>query len=162
LRSLIAIDPGIRGCGVALFRDGTLKFALYLRNYSNGNLPDRCIAMAQDLYCLSVVDEVAFEWPQIYRQGKRTGDPNDLLPLVGITMAFVALSRSTATSYLPREWKGSLDKATCAERVLARLSATERDNISHAAPSLMHNVYDAVGIGLHHLGRFERKRVIAR
>ena len=52
----------------------------------------------------------------------------------------------------------------CQHRVAKRLSPAERhflDQAAGAAGAAAHNVWDAVGIGLHHLGRLRPERGVA-
>lgn len=168
---LVSLDPGIRGCGVAFFQDDTLVSAAYVKNTyaASGNGPRECAAMALAVARWWAVDEdpgvLAFEWPQVYRAGKLKGDPNDLLPLVHLAGVLVGLWRGTVpTAYRPHDWKQTMTKEVCRKRIEARLTPSEHRAVekTECAPSLMHNVWDAVGIGMHHLGRMTPRRVIAR
>lgn len=166
---LLAVDPGIRGCGVAMFhRDRkTMLRAGYVRNtVTKGDDMAAVIAMAkavrvwtgQGLY----VDTVWVEWPRVYTAAKSKGDPNDLLPLAAVGSAVCVLHWDAAGHRVyPYEWKGQMSKEVCHARTLARMSKEELDRIETVGAK-DHNTYDAIGIGLHALGRFERKRVIAR
>lgn len=135
-----------------------------------------------------IPDRVALEYPQIYSVGKGKGDPNDLFPVacVAQSVAVRALGHSgNLAHYLPREWKGTRNKLSNTADVRKRLAEGEFNRIEipsstceHCAsqfpeetctrardnrePCLVHNIYDAIGIGLKALGRFERKRVIPR
>lgn len=182
-RWLLAVDPGIRGCGVALFnRDGLLVCATYVRNpCRSGNRAYEAAQMA-----LAIVEwlteyagdltapgngglELAVEWMRVYASRIAAGDadaiekdPNDLLPLTGIDTALAALLKCPTTSYVVSEWKGQMKKAPCHARAIGRLDMTEKIRLSDAdcPPSLMHNVLDALSIGLAHLKRLDKKRVI--
>jgi hypothetical protein len=168
---LIAIDPGLRGCGVAYFdaADGKLLSAHYAKNpaTSRSSLAERTLAMAKAVLLgrkaepWTWLDTLVLELPQIYRfKGK--GDPNEsLVPLILIDGAIQALFGAPARMYLPHEWKGSVDPDVCIYRVQARLTPQEKRTVCVFPDSLAHNVWDAVGIGLFHLGRFNRKRVYA-
>lgn len=190
-RRFAALDPGVRGCGVALYDWGELVACGYVPNPAEwegdaqlGALVEMGVAV--DVWVeehwpeatrteLSDPWSVVFEWPQVYTAGKLRGDPNDLLPLAGIGMWLWGrrgLDPGHAR-YRPAEWKGQLPtggKRGAADvveaRVRGRLGAEElrvlEAGLLNVARSLRHNVVDAVGIGLHHLGRFERRRVIAR
>lgn len=180
---LLAVDPGIRGCGAALFNlalggaqapqgANHLLRAAYVRNPARtGNGPRECLSMAdavdtwlirQGPYNLYTVHEVVIEWPQVYRQGNLKGDPGDLLPLVGVGVGICARAPvAVLTHYLPKQWKGQMSKETCGERIVNRLSAEEMSRVEQHG-EMTHNILDAIGIGLHHLGRFSPRRVIAR
>jgi len=177
--ALLAVDPGIRGCGVALFRDGELRAAAYVRNaVRKGNDFDAVLSLARsvrawvfpaDPYFGSDGDRAVLEYPQVYTASKSKGDNNDLLPLAAVDGAIVALLPGlpgvSATRVLPRDWKHTMAHEAVEARVLGRLSPSERAVLDEAlkdARSLGHNVIDAVGIGLHALGRFAPRKVIAR
>lgn len=170
-RILVAVDPGIRGCGVAVFRGPTLVKAAYVENpCREGNRAAEAATMASWVRGAAdagdPVSEVAVEWPQVYarqiRSGSSAGDPNDLTPLAGVVSAVaLAFFPAKCSSYLPAEWKGQMTKEACRVRVAMRLSPEEHALVDGSATrSKVHNVWDAVGVGLHHLGRFERRRVI--
>lgn len=168
---LLAVDPGIRGCGLALFDDARLRLAAYLKNGARSkNIVRDAESMGRDVWrwAPSAVTELVVEWPQIYatriRSGESKGDPNDLLGLAAVDAAIAAHMWETPVGrYLPREWKGQLTKEACHHRILSRLDDGERQVLAQAceeAGSLAHNVMDAVGIGLHHIGRLKQVRVI--
>ncbi len=103
---------------------------------------------------VEVVSELVLEVPQVYRQGLQKGDPADLIELAGVDGALAALiTAGKTTGYLPQRWKGQVPKEIHHKRILAKLSETEKAAIEPTPASLLHNVYDAIGIGLFHLGR---------
>lgn len=169
---LLSLDPGIRGCGVAIFSDGLLSQAAYVCNPClEGSGAAEAASMAswvQGFFSNWKVDEIAVEWPRIYasriREGSSKADPNDLLALTGVGAALVALlAPARATSYVPSDWKGQLTKEATEARIRSRFHQYELEIAvrgAEAARSKAHNMFDAIGIGLHHLGRFERKRII--
>ncbi len=170
----IGLDPGARGCGLSYFGDDkTLIAARYVRNpVSAGKGVASCVAMAIALHNDALETEpaaciqVVVEWPQIYTAAHSKGNPNDLPHLAAIGAAFCALLEVDLdvqmTQYLPHEWKGSIDGDECTRRIQERLSPDELKRVELVGKTLDHNIFDAVGIGLKHLGRFERHRVIAR
>lgn len=170
---LLALDPGLRGCGVAVFNDEVLAWAGYTRNPVKGDGLDAVVCMARAVKDVVPVTRdvggvtVVAERMQVYTAGKGKGDPNDLIPLAAIVGGIAAMfcgttPRTPSTWYKPREWKSTMPKGDAfTARVLERLSEFERSAI-HECGALSHNVYDAIGIGLFHLGRFTRRRVIAR
>lgn len=163
---LISIDPGINGCGVAYFVDAKLVKAVYVPNPAakSDTMAERALAMACAVFPIIVGpsgDGLALELPQIYRfKGK--GDPNkSLVPLILVDGALTTRFGAAATLYLPHQWKGSGDPDECILRIQDRLTGEERSRVK-GPPGLIHNVWDAAGIGLYHLGRFNRRRVYAR
>lgn len=168
--TLLAVDPGIRGCGIAVFEDTSLTWAAYVKN----SLKTGCTAEAASEMASRVREVVlnkqvyptrlALEWPRIYAWNSK-GDPNDLLALAAVDAAVAALFFAAASvSYYPSDWKGQMKKEPCHARIRSRLLPSELTAAcvgAHEAKSLAHNVWDAVGIGLHSLGRFDRKRVVA-
>jgi len=180
MSTLLSIDPGIRGVGVALWAEGKLTAAAYVANtLKDGSGPRECATAAQaviDWHFKSgkaSPDMLAVEIPQIYQRGsgKTKGDPNNLLPVFGVDAALAALLPNAHIMYgVPHEWKGGTQKPkTTSEsyviegRVRLRLSDNELativwpNNVKHTW-----DVTDAIGIGLYHLRRFERRRVFAR
>jgi hypothetical protein len=170
---LLSVDPGIRGTGLAVFSgdDHRLFEATYLESpCTRGSGAAEAGTMASWVRGWITYDptELALEWPRIYasriRAGDSPGDPNDLLALSGVDAALAALFwPAPATSYAPSDWKGQLTKEACHARIMTRLDSSEARIVSAAtalAKSKAHNVLDAIGIGLHHLGRLARKRVI--
>lgn len=133
------------------------------------------------------VTKVAFEWQQVYsKRARGKKDPNDLLPLgalIGATLVRMHplldhADGAEVVLHRPHEWKGSIQKNPTARKVLARLDAEELSRVDEVAPFIRaldgadrerkqvthptHNALDAAGLGLHVLGRFNRKRVISR
>ncbi len=144
-----------------------------------------CFEWAPDL------DGLAVEYPQIYSVGKSKGDPNDLFPVACVAQSVVSMvlgRGGDVETYLPSEWKGTREKDVNTVDVRKRLTPAEFKRIQmptntceHCAshfpaarcirykpkptqwePCSVHNAYDAVGIALKALGRFERHRVIPR
>ena len=172
---LIAFDPGVDHPACALFRSGVLRCAERVRVDAPPDLPqvDRCVrvAIAAARWAIALDANPRYlivEWPQVYTRGKSKGDPNDLLLLAGIDAAFAAIMSAAVSardvalvlrSPKPAEWAGQLPKTTKgnpwdsvrARRIRSRLSEEELLNVESS-----HDAIDAVGIGLHALGRFER------
>jgi hypothetical protein len=170
----LAIDPGKRNPGVALFDGDELRAAKCVAG-GRGDGAFQCAVasacaivawVAQYVRCPGVI---VCEWPQVYER-ERKKDPNNLLPLAGVNTAVGAIYTALAggrdapnlVSYKPREWKGTLDGDAFLERILSRLTDDEKARIEKRGKTLDHNAIDAIGVGLKHLGRLERKRVYAR
>lgn len=158
---ILAIDPGLRGCGVAAF-GSELVFCAYPRNpEARARGPGAWWSMAQAVY-QAVVDAnvplprtLVVEVPQVYAGSKQKGDPNDLIQLAGVLGALTGLFRCATVGYAPREWKGQVPKDVHNRRILGKLSASERTILESCgvSQSLQHNVIDAVGLGKFHLSR---------
>jgi hypothetical protein len=99
------------------------------------------------------------ETPKQYQAGHHGGkrvDPDDILQLQGVTAAACAtVQAGSVKTVYPYEWKRQLPKDVGYNRILSRLSPNELVILRSVdcAPSLLHNVADAVGILLHHMGR---------
>lgn len=168
--SLLALDPGYaEGCGVALFDDGKLIDADFVNAIATRyDILQRCQWMAKDVlqWTMGRGTTLIAEWPQVYVAARSKGDPNDLLGLAAVCAGVAMGSQwQRVVSVTPRDWKGTTPKPSkgapyvMEKRVRGRLSAAE----AHLLPAgVRHDIVDAVGIGLHHLGRLDRKRVIPR
>lgn len=176
---LLAIDPGIVSPGWALFRRGRLIAA------GNARVPaptptdrmSRCTAAGYAVLrtiaeVSTDVSTIACEWPQIYAASKSKGDPNDLPYMVGVDMVVATVLELACTqrgrpfvmrSYQPSEWIGQCPKtrrnywtSPRGVRIRSRLSPTEW---THAPDQ--NDAGDAIGIGLHSLGRLGVARVLS-
>jgi hypothetical protein len=142
---LVAVDPGIRGVGLAVFDDasGELQFARYVKSpRPKGNRADEAraavLAVRDALAVRAIlprdVRRVAVEWPQNYTAGQQKGDQNDLLPLSAVsTGVSVLFPEAEVTSYVPREWKDTMRDFICAARTVARLTEVERQRFEDLA-----------------------------
>lgn len=190
--NLLAVDPGQRGCGVAIFSDEeskrpcrcrsnlacdcpdhpTLVRAAYVLNYvDSGNGAESWAGMARAVRAWlnrhTGCHRLIIECPQVYpgpQQKGGTKGQNDLIALAAVAGTIVGELREipSVSRVLPREWKGTLDADEMTKRVRGRLSPTELARCEPCPKSLEHNLLDAVGIGLHAVGRLEPRRVIAR
>lgn len=154
-----AVDPGVNGCGIAWFSDGSLKRARYAPNpHSLGSTLDRAARMACWLGAQRWASPVVCEVPVVYPQ-QRGVDPNDL-----IALAVVVGGTGARELVRPREWKGTVPKDAMTARIVAL--ATERGEFARVTlppqKTLAHNVWDAVGIGYWQLGSLKSKRVVER
>jgi hypothetical protein len=156
---LLAVDPGLRACGCAVFRDGQLVRAEHVKGSKNG---ERAEAWTQMFYAIwestksDRVEELAIEFPTTYGGKSSRGDTRDLLDLASVVGAICAgFLHAKIKVYLPAEWKGQCDTdKIILPRVLKRLSEAEQAAVIWpSAKSLRHNVTDGIGIGLVHLKR---------
>lgn len=141
------VDPGVHMSAYALFREGVLG-----RLYYTGSRP----------LIFEKLDVVVAEVPQVYSGSKSKGDPNDLIDLA-LSAGRILGGLGMGTTVKPRAWKGTIEKSKMTEIIKARLSDLERLVVrefqsSFGVPaSKMHNVYDAIGIGLWYHGRLGGK-----
>lgn len=178
MTDLLAIDPSVRSPGAALFRDGVLIAAGKVKipaEYSKLEEGDRwqrvaeCIVSWTRAHNCLLPAAIVYERPQIYVREKSKGDPNDLIALAAIGAAVCAyFEASSATARIlietptPAQWSGQIPKATKgnamnsprAMRILSRLFAVEVARMPN-----QHDAIDAVGLGLHALGRLGIRRV---
>jgi hypothetical protein len=161
VKTLLAIDPGLRGVGAAYFVGPTLVYANYIQNpVTEGGGPAAWFGMGDAVYHDMKnrgyrVDIYVAEYPQVYRQSK--GDPDDLIQIAAVAAACGAsFPLERAVGYQPRAWKGQVKKEVHHPRILAQLAEEEKAAILEKRKTYIHNVYDAVGLGLFEL---ERMRV---
>lgn len=176
----LALDPSVSSPGLAVFNDGALLRAGRIRpavfpDISEGarwQLVSEHLAVAAQTWAgvsLRAFSLVVYERPQIYRATKSKGDPNDLVALAAIGAAVTATvvaagSRPRIETPTPAEWTGQIPKTTRGKgaaktspralRILSRLSPEEV-----ALVPAQHDAIDAVGLGLHALGRLGIRRV---
>ena len=171
---IFAIDPGLRWCGFAVFNgNGHLVEARLIKSQeTSARGPPAWKAMAdgvrarveavtqaeRDRFLCAIrapVKTLVIEVPRIYPHSRdQKGDLNDLLELAGVVGAISQLFPVMSHVY-PADWKGQLPKKVMNERVLRTFTAAEGDSLIHHD----HNTLDAVGIGLHHLGRLGQRKV---
>ncbi|RYZ37864.1 MAG: hypothetical protein EOO71_26325 [Myxococcaceae bacterium] len=173
---LVAIDPGLRHCGVALF-DVASASLLCVGLPKNPEPAHGALSLASWASMAGAVHEwlrprvgeepfqLVIELPRVYAAAHQRGDQNDLIQLAGVVgmlggaLAPVADRRSV----YPRDWKGTLDADAFIERIKQHLDAAEHLRVElPSAQDLHHNVWDAIGIGLHALGRLSPRRVFPR
>lgn len=156
---VLAIDPGLRACGVANFVDGVLDEASYLKaDRVEGDGPDAWREMVATIDHMYVPpDLLVFEQPGAYKSdtARRT---LDLQGLIGVCGFMCGKWQMEAIRYRPREWKGTIPDEMINERIKSRLSESELGRVILPAKSYQHNVWNAIGVGLKYLNRLERKR----
>lgn len=105
---------------------------------------------------------VLIECPKLRPRGEK--NPNAILLVARQAGEYAGAYRSAEVTYLtPNDWKGSTPKDISNARTWAKLDPLEQaicDRMFAAAPgrngmapSKRHNVLDAIGIGLHGVGR---------
>lgn len=147
MSTLVALDPGVKNLAWAQFGAGALTRCGLSREGS-------AVCHAHALASLSCPDVLVLE------QMAPRDLPNaaDLIA-VSHTGAYVAGALRPVVLLYPtaKEWKGSVPKRIHHDRLAAKLSPAERAVIAEVAvrvpAGLLHNVWDAVGLGLWGLRR---------
>lgn len=174
LGEMVSLDPSMNSAGVALFRAGTLVASTAVRmKPRDGELPAaRCVRMAIEVVSWLMTHRarprvLAVEWP-----GKSwRGDARDLHGLCGVNGAVagilqVGLAQADIAleivSFEPAEWSHGTKKsktvagAKKSPRARLILRALTREGEAGVWEQVKYNDdVDAIGIGLHTLGRLE-------
>ena len=169
---VIAVDPGLRGSGLAIFKNGVLLHAQYVvnDNYDRGPKAHMCMAECVALVVTEILpfgdakkNHIIVEFPQHYPGPGKPIDPNDLLDIAGVASAcmtaianWLPAEDDNCRWTLPRAWKGNIKKEIMTNRILASLTDRERSLIVSSGAK-DHNTVDAVGLGLWQLGRLNRR-----
>lgn len=106
--------------------------------------------------------KLIIECPRVYPRSRV--NPNDLIQLavkVGRDIARYEQANLNPNSRIvyPQEWKGTISKELCNQRILAKLRPEERVLVPNLPASYLHNCIDAIGLGLFELGRMGRAGV---
>lgn len=147
MTTLVAIDPGKVNMGWAQYQDGQLVGC----GLTHAHSP---VAHARGLAHLAEPDVLVLE-QMVPRDLPNAAD----LIAVAHSGAYVAGTLRPAAFLWPTalEWKGSVPKRIHHDRIAKILSPAERAVVAEAAvrhaASLLHNVWDAVGLGLWGLRR---------
>lgn len=170
---LLSFDPGLNDPAIALFKDKTLIWASRVHTdpvWAGLNMGERirqvalaCATEAVKMAAELDVTAICSEWPQAYSAGKSKTSPNTLMPMCGIVGALAGYLAVPLTTYLPREWlSGQCPKKTAGNAWKNPRGRRVKDCLTQAEVNvvvLSHDAVDAIGIGLHHLGRFTVRRV---
>ena len=168
---LIAIDPGVHSMGIAVF--GANKELLEAWNetvpgyFDPGSCPvqgwaELPLRLINRLQRPASLDRIVGERQVVYpgAKGMKT-NANDLLDLAMCSGAFYGAlcveMRANLTLVEPAEWKAQVPKDITRERIENLLMGKELNVIKKGGE--MHNVYDAIGIGLFALGRAKKGMV---
>lgn len=163
---MITIDPNLRGCGVATWHKETLFSANYVKNliptgrgYEVFCAAATAVGSHIHLKSVWVCGPVVIEMPRAYGSVHTKGDPNDLLDVMGVGAACALALRNFGPiqSVAPSDWKGNVKKSIMLERIWSKLSEEERAVVQKTNKSDREDVLDAIGIGLHKLGRLNTR-----
>ena len=165
---VVSIDPGLRQCGVAIWDCEHLVWAGLARNdYSGKNQFIAARSMSYAVWALvaTTPQQLVIERPQVIRGWTRNAESITALSLVvgallvGGGVGTLAPALPQLFEYLPVQQKGNVPKPIMESRARARLSQAELLSVhlpyhnGKLSKSLAHNVWDAVWLGLQHIGR---------
>lgn len=139
---IIAIDAGVRKCGLAFFSPGgELLGALTVKN------PEQTLkgvaawrAMVDAVYSSIMAPELLII-ETMQNDGRVITDALDVQLVAGIIIGRAAC---TVITYTPRVWKGQVPKSATMARIKRDLTPEELARIDDKAT---HDAYDAIGIG---------------
>jgi hypothetical protein len=165
----LSVDPGLRGCGCAVFggvtagdKNKTLLRAFYVKNtVKKERGAPAWAAMAHEVLMWAGREMPVVIETMRLRPGREKGNPNDILEVQGVAGAIASLvsgEPNNVVGYLPEQWKGTVQADVMTKRIESRLSADEW--VTYDGGN--HNVIDAIGIGLHHIGRLKAERIVIR
>jgi hypothetical protein len=150
---LVAIDPGLRGCGVSAWQDGQLLFATYVESdeaTDRGAEAFRAMARAVQAVHPLVPDVLLVE--EMQADGRTFGNRTVSILLVqAVTGALIGIYSDApeVVSVKPSGWKGNKSKDATREDAQVTLSAEELSNVDlPRAKDLAHNVWDSVALAL--------------
>lgn len=167
MKTLIAIDPGKHGLGVALFGDGSLIAAKY--SGALGGQPHTLLEAIEPFEKTFAewrtatgwpIDSVVIERPQTYQGAKALADPRDILDLTIVVGALMQAVKPWTKGILivyAGSWKGQVPPDICIDRAKNALTEDERAGVELPKASIDHNVWDAIALGLWHEGRILKR-----
>lgn len=153
---LISIDPNVKRMALAVWKHGELQETMYLRSDLKG-----CKDTFALLHELELCpDEIAVETMVIYRGREKLKKSLLKLNFYGGFACGALYREHTKVHMYPASgtgsWKPSIPKEIMLPRIQQRLTALELTRVTlPKGKSYHHDVWDAVGIGLHHLGRLK-------
>lgn len=147
-----AIDPGVKVIGISKFRTGRLIEVRMIRAKSLEKMISHM--RVGWLWDFDANHRVILEQPVVYDRRAWKGDPNDLVKVAIAGGAAAAALNGEVEFVTPQRWKGGVPKKIHQPRIMNELTESERRFVVGCGPkSLIHNVIDAVGIGLWAVGR---------
>jgi hypothetical protein len=138
---IVAIDPGKRKIGIAIFegRDLVEAQTIHPRSYAVGRA--RISALAAD-WRADLVSELPVV---LHNRADAREDVEDLIEWVR------ALEPKPIALYQPTRWKGQVPKPVHHERIRIALAGANWGVRCPLPPAEEHDAWDAVGIGMYHI-----------
>lgn len=170
-RVVISVDPGLWDSGVAVWvRLDNNKCVLHwagLVTLSKKTPREKAPRIMAERIFQTVFEcspRAIFEWvieyPQHYTAKRKTAEGVqtviDVAEHLSARVRGTTLAGETAAMVRPSQWKGQLPKHIHHDRINQAITKKEVNRIDWPAPHLVHNVWDAVGIGLFYTKRHRR------
>ena len=164
---VVALDPGLRAPGIAVFDGaGQLRWATCLDIGGKIRGAAQWSKMYEALrhlpWRVAVNYTMLVEKPQIYEGAPvNTDDLIELSAALGASVAglYSRLPITKYVTYLPRQWKGQVPKPIHHARIEKRLTTKEYaamlESTAGVPENLLHNALDAVGLGMYYLKRMK-------
>lgn len=155
----VSIDSGVKALGWAVLRESEVSYYLAMCGLVQGDSRDE---MIRAMECALGVGnfELAVLESMVWRPNDPKSHPNDLIDVQTTGCLCAARIADHVKLVTAQTWKGSVPKKIHHERIRSRLSTNETEILNQAladAPKKHHKeILDAVGIGLHHVGRIGR------
>ena len=168
-RKLVAIDPGISHCGIAVFdlSSNELLRADWIQVQGRVSPGHKTLSLCREIVPYLLEAEAwddslsaAIELPEVYQTAGQKGRQSDIRDLAVVcgTLAYLFVDRGSKISfYEPKQWKGQVPEIVMNKRIMSKLSTLELGCID--IPKNKKNatdVKDAIGVGLYHLGRLRK------
>ena len=163
-KTLLSVDTGLSPkslCTGAYWVDGVLVHIEAIKPKEEP-MSERIQRLFLHFQSKGIVDEMVLEIMQVYRAGKSKADPKDLIHLSLLGGCLLTLSKAPAVLCQPAEWNGGADKKVTEFRVLRAFKESPTENavlyacLKQFPKGIHHNIYDGVGIGLNHFGRYKK------
>jgi hypothetical protein len=163
--SVLAIDPGIKALAWAGSLGGRLMDCAIVRRPkipvfttpSPGLLAQHAAATIPGSFTHGVAEQMVVYPPKsVAERNRMPAQANDLILLTAATAIVLGMRVRGEIAYLtPHTWKGNRPKEVTMMQVLRELDEDEKLKLAQERypESLRHNLFDAVGLLLKHLGR---------
>lgn len=160
-RVTFAFDPAIRCTGWAVFYDEDLVDHGMAFTKSTSPMEERIDQIVNALVpnCPYDPTDLAIEFPMVYGRPPKGTNSNDLIAVAAVAGAILRtfnwVTERTKIYCPPRQWKGTIKKEVMIERIKKLMTEEELESFSAKkySETYAHNVLDAIGIGMHYLGR---------
>lgn len=157
-RLLLAIDPGLRKGGAAVFADGVLARAFTWHDQGQGPA-DAAWRTAVGPAEVPRLGDLTIVVERMVKYADRAA-PHATLDEINKAFARGMLPRGATVKYVkPATWKGNVPKSVTRRRIAGALTVAE---LLRMPPETEHDAWDAAGIGLVFLERLQRGCVTPR